>query len=384
MHGTADALGSGPGRVIGTLVGERAGPTLILIGGVHGNEPAGVRALERVFGALTPRGVPLRGEAVGVVGNRAALEAGERYLVRDLNRAWHPERVAALRQKGAAEGEDREQLELLDVLEAGFARARGPVYVVDLHTTSSAGPPFATIDDAPRNRAFGRRFPLPLVLGLEERLDGTLLDYLAALGHVTLGVEGGQNDLPDSVDNLEAAAWIALVAAGLVSARALAEYRIAHERLRTCCRGIPPVLEVCYRHPVAPEDAFRMEPGYEHFRPIRQGEVLARCQTGEVRAVEGGRILMPLYQELGNDGFFLVRQVAPLWLQLTDFLRLFRVEALASWLPAVRRHPTRADAVVVRRPEARRRTVRLLRFLGFRREGATGDEVVMSRREGRR
>ena len=35
--------------LIGTHAGERPGPLLVCVGGVHGNEPAGVRALEAVL-----------------------------------------------------------------------------------------------------------------------------------------------------------------------------------------------------------------------------------------------------------------------------------------------------------------------------------------------
>lgn len=39
-------------RVIGRHVGGRSGSLVIAIGGMHGNEPAGVFACRRVFAAL--------------------------------------------------------------------------------------------------------------------------------------------------------------------------------------------------------------------------------------------------------------------------------------------------------------------------------------------
>lgn len=42
--------------VLGCLRGARPGPTLVCIGGIHGNEPAGVQALRRVLARYVVRG----------------------------------------------------------------------------------------------------------------------------------------------------------------------------------------------------------------------------------------------------------------------------------------------------------------------------------------
>jgi succinylglutamate desuccinylase len=39
------------GRVLALLRGEQPGPTLLCIGGLHGNEPAGIYAIRRVLQA---------------------------------------------------------------------------------------------------------------------------------------------------------------------------------------------------------------------------------------------------------------------------------------------------------------------------------------------
>ena len=40
-------------REIGRLVGEEPGPTLVIVAGIHGNEPAGTEAARRVFARLS-------------------------------------------------------------------------------------------------------------------------------------------------------------------------------------------------------------------------------------------------------------------------------------------------------------------------------------------
>ena len=49
-------------RELGTWDNGRPGPTLLVLGGVHGNEPAGVVALQRVLGRLRETDLPISGE----------------------------------------------------------------------------------------------------------------------------------------------------------------------------------------------------------------------------------------------------------------------------------------------------------------------------------
>src|SRR5580698_114157 len=83
-------------REIGRMVGRAAGPTLVVVAGMHGNEPAGILAARRVLARLAADEVPLRGELIVLAGNVGALRAGKRYLAKDLNRQWSEARVASL------------------------------------------------------------------------------------------------------------------------------------------------------------------------------------------------------------------------------------------------------------------------------------------------
>jgi succinylglutamate desuccinylase len=74
------------------------------------------------------------------------------------------------------------------------------------------------LDDSLPNRRFALSFPVPLVLGLEEELQGTMVFHWTAQGITCVAFEGGQHDDPRSVDRSEAAFWIALEAAALLPA----------------------------------------------------------------------------------------------------------------------------------------------------------------------
>ncbi len=78
------------------------------------------------------------------------------------------------------------------------------------------------------------------------------------------------------------------------------------EMLEQASRDLPRAHQVRHRHPVQPRDQFRMEPDLVNFQSVRKNQLLARDQNGEIRSPRPGRILMPLYQAQGDDGFFIV------------------------------------------------------------------------------
>jgi predicted deacylase len=293
-----------PSRVIAHVRGTEPGPTLILVGGVHGNEPAGIIAARSVLADLPVTGV--YGEVIALVGNSRALAAGVRYVDRDLNRLWLPEHIAEARA-GAEGVELTELVELADAIDRVRERAAGTIYVLDMHTTSAEGFPFAVVGPTAAHRTFAAAFPLPGIRGLEETLDGTLTRYLGSLGCVTLAVEGGQSATTAAAANLEAMVTLALEAAGVVApVPGAAEARLHLVRVRG---GLPHAIEVVERHSIDPFSEFVMEPGFANIQRTTAGTLLARDRSGEVRAPFDGILLLPLYQKQGDDGFFYGREV---------------------------------------------------------------------------
>ena len=369
-------------HLIASIRGSLPGPTLIILGGIHGNEPAGVLAANRVRLRMQQRRAALRGEVVLLRGNTRALEQRLRYIDVDLNRQWTAEnvRIAELENQGIREvSELLEQRELLTVVREVVSRARGEIYFVDLHTTSAHGQPFATVGDTLRNRRFALTFPLTIVLGLEEQIDGTLLEYVNNLGAITMGVEAGQHEAMTSVDHHEAVIWNATASTGNFRREDLPELEQYQSRLKRASGGMK-VVEVRHRHAIVPEDCFKMEPGFTNFQSVRRGKVLARDRTGEIKASETGLILMPLYQTLGNDGFFLVREVKRFWLKLSALLRKLKVGHYIHLLPGVRRDPINENFLIINTRIARILPLQIFHLLGFRRLRWTDKYLVVSRR----
>jgi hypothetical protein len=372
-----------PGHhVIASIRGSQPGPTLIILGSIHGNEPAGSEATHRVLIQLEKLRSCLRGEVILLAGNTRALVQQVRYLDTDLNRLWTTTNIMTIKSGKSVQpdtSEALEQSELLPELEGAFARARGEIFFVDLHTTSAPGKPFATVGDTLRNRRFALNFPVTIVLGLEEQIDGTLLEYVNNLGVITLGLEAGQHNAASSIDNHEAVIWIAAVATGNLRRQDVPELE-NHFALLAHAAGGKRVIEVRHRHAISPADEFKMEPGFTNFQRVRRGQLLARDRRGGIMARETGLVLLPLYQTLGDDGFFLGREVRKFWLSLSALLRWLKIGNFVYLLPGVRRDPLDENFLIVNTRIARILPLQIFHLLGLRRRRWVGNHLIVSRR----
>lgn len=366
---------------IASFIGDAAGPTLIVVGGLHGNESAGVFALRNVASTLRDQSDRIRGRVVFLSGNTRALFEGKRYIEHDLNRAWTP---SAMSRVGSQEllqtSEGIELTELDSILDSILITARDEVYVLDLHSTSADGMPFATVGDTLRNRKFAQQFPVAILLGIEEQLEGTMLEYLNNLGAVTLGFEGGQHYSEKTVKNHEALVWIALANSGILAETDIPNFNEQYSRLDSAVDGSR-IFEIRYRHPVKPEDDFIMDAGYSNFDPIEKGQALASDRNGRIFAGEKGVLLMPLYQKLGEDGFFTGRRISPFWLWLSGVLRRVGVQYWVRILPGVRRDGKDPETLIVNTSVARVFPLQIFHLLGFRRRRWIGKTLVVSRRK---
>ena len=256
---------------------------------------------------------------MGLIGNQAAFAEGKRFIHCDLNRLWTPVNLRRIHQARPEElrTEDRELLELLHVIRAEIQSYRPEALVIlDLHTTSAQGGLFCIPSDGAASLRLAKEMHAPVILGMLDGLDGTLLHF-AAGNHFeidgypkhALGVafESGQHEDPLSVSRSIAAIINCLRACGCIQPE---DVDSRHETiLRSFADHLPKVTRLRHIHHIRPGDDFSMRPGYVNFQPIQRGEYLADDVTGPVLAPEDGLILMPLYQPQGTDGFFVVKEL---------------------------------------------------------------------------
>lgn len=348
---------------------------------MHGNEPSGVEALEYVFKKLQHLKPAFKGEFIGIKGNIKALEIGQRYIDTDLNRLWKMQPDLEQLQMPVDSREKNEYLEIQAEIERVIADRRGPLIFLDLHTTSAESPPFILIGDTLRNRKFVSNLGLPVVLGVEEQLDGPCMSYINATGHIAIGFEAGSHKAASSVKNHKCIIWNLLERAGCLEEGALPDIAASRKWLLTQTEGVAnEFFEVRLRYGIRPEDTFKMKKGYLNFQEISLGEKLASDQTGDVLASDKGFIFMPLYQSQGDDGFFIVRKIDPFWLKISVFLRKVGFHKLLPLLPGVKKQQVPKGALEMNTKVARFLGTQLMHLLGYRRIKEVGTKLLFTKR----
>lgn len=304
-------------RVLGSFTQGLDGPLLLCVGGLHGNEWAGVKALDLIMKMLevepiTNPSFKFFGKMVCFLGNIPALKAGTRYIRRDLNRLWKKEHLRRLTDRNYCQYDLLEMSRLKQAIDREIRNWQGDeIYLIDLHTTTAAGGIFSLPVDDEASLSVARAMNAPVILGLVERLEGTMLQHYTLGQHTkrAKGVvfEAGQHNDPLSINRAIAAVINCMRTVGSV----LPEHVVnRHDQLlRSYAKGLPKVARLVHVHRIKRGDRFVMQPGYQNFQSIKQGELLAQDRHGDICASEDGLMLMPHYQKQGNDGFFLVKEV---------------------------------------------------------------------------
>ena len=186
-------------------------------------------------------------------------------------------------------------------------------------------------------------WPLPQILGLAEEVPGTLTDYATAAGCLSAVIETGRHDHPESAQRHVSVMRLALAHAAVCGVRRTEVLDRDHTRLVRAAFDVPSTLDVVHRRGILSSDEFRMRPNYENFK---RGSIPANISPMTVRGrftpIRGGRILLPLYQKQGDDGYFIARPIGRFWLTLSALLRYLRLPGLVRWLPGVTPAPKRA------------------------------------------
>lgn len=335
-----DVIIQGTDRIRWTVPGDEKGPVLVVFAGIHGNETAGLHAIDSVATNLLDTKEELNGTLYSITGNMRALEMGVRFIDTDLNRIWEngsdrSQYFSSSTANHTVEYKERQEIKRAVewILEKHNGRASKFIFI-DLHTTSSESCAFILINDTLKNRELARKFPVPQILGFEENIRGTLLSYINNIGHLSLGFEAGAHTNEASVERSKAFLhlalhWLEILQLSEANVKAFEQQLDIHPEVPDS------YYEVDYHKIVDDPIKFEMKSGFQNFDIIEKGTPLARENGELIKAPESGRIFMPLYQKKGHDGFLIINEVSPIWLKLSAYLRKSFVHKLLKFLPGV-------------------------------------------------
>jgi len=216
-------------RIIGRYDGAEKGPLFICTSGVHGNELAGVKALDFMLKMLevepiTNESFSYKGRLLALRGNLKAMDNGQRFITEDLNRKWKIKDVEKIISSPPTElrNEDLELFELHKAIHDEIADYQPSSLVfLDLHTTTADGGIFTIPFEDDASIAVAKELFAPVVLGLLDGIEGTMMHYFnqdrfPEIPTTSLCFESGQHDDPLSVNRAIAAITNCMRAIGSV------------------------------------------------------------------------------------------------------------------------------------------------------------------------
>lgn len=367
-------------------IGDGRGPTIIFVAGLHGDEATGVSVLRSTLNGLA--GTVAKGKSAfsgtvyGVAGNLSALQARKRFIDEDLNRMWSLKRVDALQRmpRESMNAEEREMFALLGCFEEILKQSSGPFFFIDLHSTASRTAPHIIVNDRLNNRRLSFKYPIPVILGIDSFVNGTLLSFFNEMGHLAVGFEGGLHDQPHTAANTEAFIWLTLAYTGVLKKKKIPNFKGFVERLQATSNGHRQVYEVFHRYHVDANDSFKMVPGYNNFQPVSKGQYLANEGDHLILAPNTGYIFTPRYNKHGNAGYYLLNKLTVSQLGVSAFLQQIKFEKILVFLPGVARLKDREDAYQVNQRVARYFVAGLFRLLGYRRFIRSGGKLVVAKK----
>jgi succinylglutamate desuccinylase len=299
-------------RIICERHGDSNDVLLVLIGALHGNEIEGIKAIKNIVSTIDEHQLKLNGKLVGIAGNIRAIKAKRRFLSSDLNRLWNPAYINKIKDQDPVTltEEEEEALELLDLLEDLAELPYKRKVLIDLHTTSADNGNFLVYPGESINDPIVQSLKLPVVVNLERYIQGTLMLFSRSLGFNSIVFEGGLIGSEKAIELHTYGLWQVLTSSELVDEPHDIGLHIHYEELIGSLNAqMPKTVRVLHRHEIKPRDYFHMKPGFENFQRVERGELLAEDKRGLIHSPVDGFIFMPLYQNTGNDGFFIVEEV---------------------------------------------------------------------------
>ncbi len=286
-----------------TFAGLDPGPRFLVLGAIHGNERCGPAGIRRVIDDLEQgRMAVRRGTLTFVpVANPRAYAENRRFIERNLNRSFLP------RARPVAY-EDRLTNALCPFMEQCD-------YLLDLHSCTAGGPPFASIDDCGPQEA-----RLAALAGATVLLHGWRDAYVAS-GYATTDpdewigttayasqkgahavlLECGQHLDPRAIDVASSAITRILADLGMTGADAENGGSGAAAEPGTSMRTIR-IVQVVRR-----EEGGAFSEQWGNLAPVAAGQKLATRDNGEiVRASGDGVIVLPNpHASAGAEWFYL-------------------------------------------------------------------------------
>jgi succinylglutamate desuccinylase len=324
---------SKPDRLLYNLSIDESLPTIIFFCCIHGNERAGYEALQSVTDFIEKNKKSAKGNFYAIFGNKEAYLQNQRFINKDLNRIWTKSYIEESTRKAPLVSEYNDLIEIYNTLHNILKDKKGPVYCLDLHTTSGPTRPFIVMNDSIKNRDFVKNLGYPVIFNIESFIEGALLNMLNDLGHVSFGFEAGEHTSKESVREFKIFCYRVISNLGLIDNQAFIDKGIEkYVKFKEA-----KYFEIVFRQNLQSSDTFEMIGNFLNFQKLKKGDRIAMLNGKLITAPENYQIFMPLYQKKGEDGFFYIQKISNFKLKVAKFIRLLGLEQILTILPGIQK-----------------------------------------------
>ncbi len=265
------------------LKGKVAGPTSVILAGVHGNERCGVTAFAELLSSLQV----VCGQVFFIYGNPRAIELNQRFVNANLNRLFRPDSELTAQELSSYEyGRAQFLKQYLDQADV----------LLDIHGSYSvASKPFAICET--NSQAVVSQLPISLVVsGFDDIEPGGTDAYMNNLGKIGICVECGPLTKPQSV----------LVAKEVI----LAFLNTRGHLLGSTSQKQQKWLKI-YRLYKTKTDQFHLIKDWPDFAEIKAGQIIGHDGGEAIRAeIDSFILFATARQKIGEEAFILGKNLA--------------------------------------------------------------------------
>lgn len=250
------------------IEGQLPGPTLAIMGGVHGDELCGIQAYQWLLNEFLPNLENLSGKLFIIKGNPRACDRGVRKTDIDLNRLFGAPVVTA-------NYETKRVKEIKSIFDQCQA-------LLDLHSTSSPSEPMTCSSNRPATLALCQKLPVNFItVGWEGKVEGKASDdYMEALGKIGITMECGWSQDRYSHEVAKQACQVFLQQMGAINLLPIVSDNSA------------PILKII--ETIYPQSYdFKFKAGVKNFTLIKHGETYASDQEKKFTTEKDVYIVMP-------------------------------------------------------------------------------------------
>lgn len=131
---------------------QKKGPTIVIMGGVHGNEVCGVEAIHWLRNDFFIKTPIVQGRCITIIANEHAIQNAVRYVKKDMNRIFS-KKTLNLAEDSYEYTRAREIISFLEEAD----------YMLDIHSTSSPSVPMTCNANTDRHIALAKTLPVNFI-----------------------------------------------------------------------------------------------------------------------------------------------------------------------------------------------------------------------------